>query len=139
MKLSKHPVGTVINIEGEGKFEKVSTMWKSLDRPNTFYSKEFIRRIEKTERHRLTILAAPWSVVVELMQMVMDEYGHRDSEGNLITFDSVYKDAMARDEEAKRIKAHRERVMADYCVADVALTEDIWQRLDRMQKEARGN
>jgi hypothetical protein len=139
MKLSKHPVGTVINIEGEGKFEKVSTMWKSLDRPNTFYSKEFIRRIEKTERHRLTILAAPWSVVVELMQMCMDEYGHRDSEGNLITFDSVYKDAMARDEEAKRLKAHRERVMADYCEADVALTGDIWQRLDRMQKEARGN
>jgi hypothetical protein len=129
MKLSKHPVGTIINIAGEGKFEKVSTMWKSLERPNTFYSKEFIRKIEKKERHRITILAAPWSVVVELMQMCMDEYGHRDSEGNLITFDSVYKDAITRDEESKRIKEQRDTTIVNYCVADVKATESLINRM----------
>lgn len=132
MKLSKHPVGTVINVRLEGRFEKVpSGLWRDLTDHRRFFTNKFMRKIQKNHPEDITILAAPWSVVVELMQMVMDEYGHRDSEGNLITFDSVYKDAIARDESTKRIEAQQERIVQNYCTADVEATTRFFDRVMR--------
>ncbi len=132
MKLSKHPVGTFIHIEGEGHFEKVEKgLWRHADGTARFLTKKYIRNIEKNERFRIQILAAPWRVVVELLTMLQDEYGRRDSEGELITFDSVYKDAIARDEESQRIKQEQRRFVPNYCAADVVATQAMLSRVIR--------
>jgi hypothetical protein len=122
MKFSKHPVGTIINVDGCGKYEKVSAHhFRSLEQKNTFFTTKHLKTMQK-QGTEINIVAAPWRVVVELLIMLQDEYGHRDSEGNLTTFDSVYKDAISRDEESKRIKERLDSRAVNYCIADVKQT-----------------
>lgn len=119
MKLSKHPVGTFIHLEGVGHFEKIANgFWRHADGTANYLTKQYVRNIEKTEPERIKILAAPWSVVVELMTMVMEEYGFRDAEGNPITFDSIYKDAITRERETQKVED-----LQNYCVADAEVIQ----------------
>jgi hypothetical protein len=128
MKLSKHPIGTIINVEGYGKFEKVSmSTFKSLTKQNSFFTTPYLKRLRK-QGTVITVIAAPWSVVVELLTMVMDEVGVRDDEGNFITFDTIYKDAIKRDTEFKRMRAAQERVVQNYCEADVKMTSAFFEK-----------
>jgi hypothetical protein len=129
MKLSKHPVGTVIEVRITGRFVKISDgLWRQIDDPNCYLTKKYVKRLQKNSPEDITILAAPWSVVVELMTMVMDELGARDGEGNLITFDTIYKDAIERDAEFKRMRAAQEHILQDYCIADVKMTSAFFEK-----------
>jgi len=131
MKLSKHPVGTFIHVEGLGHYEKVDKgLWRHASGKANFLTKKYIRNIEKTDPKRIKIIAAPWSVVVEMMTMLMEEYGHTDSEGKAITFDSIYKDAVLRDEEFQRHREEeRRQAEIKYCAEDVAATERLMNRV----------
>lgn len=130
MKLSKHPVGTIIHIELHGRFEKVpSGLWRSMDDKHTFLTSKFVNKIRKESPNTIQILAAPWRVVVELLSMLQEEYGNFDSEGEPITFDSVYKDAIVRDEESKRIQEEQQKAYVDYCKADVEVSQRLVSRL----------
>jgi hypothetical protein len=130
MKLSKHPKGTIIEVAGHyGKFMYDGNYWVRTDNRFVSLSRKRVNKLQKLEQ--VTILAVPWSVVVELMQMVMDNLGHRDDEGNLITFDSVYKDAIKRDEESKRLKDIQGVVMHNYANADVRATVNLFNRVQR--------
>jgi hypothetical protein len=132
MKLSKHPEGTVIQIIGEGQFTKGIENWYRaglLHRPTMSFKE--VNKLQKNSPHLVRIQSAPWSIVVELMAMVLDECGARDNEGNLITFDSVYKDAMKRDEESKQRRAQSHIVLHNYANADVRATEQLFNRVMR--------
>lgn len=131
MKLSKHPKGTIIEVAGHyGKFMyDGNKYWVRTDNRFIALDRKRVNKMQKLKQ--VTILAAPWSVVVELMAMVLDECGARDNEGNLITFDSVYKDAMKRDEESKQRRAQSHIVLHNYANADVRATEQLFNRVMR--------
>jgi len=136
MKLSKHPVGTFAHIEGQGHYEKVERgLWRHADGTANYLTKKYIRNLEKNHPEKIKIIAAPWRVTVELMQMLMEEYGHTDSEGTPITFDSVYKDAVARDEESQRINEEQQRAYVNYCDEDVRATEIVYRIAGRSMFE----
>lgn len=133
MKLSKHPVGTIINIHLRGRYELVKVgetkIWRNLTGPANHLTKKFVNKIQKNTPNQIKILAAPWSVVVELQQMLVDEYGHHDDEGKPITFDSVYKDAIERDEESKERQRIQNSAMYGYAAKDAELTQAMFESL----------
>lgn len=129
MKLSKHPVGTFIHLEGEGHFEKVDKgLWRRADETANFLTKKYLRKIEKNEPFRITVIAAPWRVVTELLVMLQEEYGYTDAEGEPITLNGIYKDAVAREEEDRRIQEEQHRAYVNYCERDVEATENLVRR-----------
>jgi hypothetical protein len=126
MKLSKHPAGTIVQVVGKGKFTKGPNNWYKIDADVQLMSFKEMNKLQKLEPHKVHIIAAPWRVVVELIFMLQEEYGARDSEGNPITIDSIYKDAIARDEESDRIEKSQERFIKDYSAGDAQSTRSIF-------------
>ena len=91
MKFSEYPVGAVIEIEDAGRYEKgVDNIWHATNRENDTYSSDYI----ETELSRVKDVSMPWGVVAQLVMMLQDEYGHVDAEGEDITFDRVFTDAV---------------------------------------------
>lgn len=137
MKLSKYPVGTIIEIKGydkfDGKYEKVSERrFKSIKLEATYFTTPHLKKMRK-QGVKVTVVAIPWNVVSELLMMLKEEYGPRDSNGKVIFFDDILKMSISRVEESKKAREARERVMQDYCRADVELTEKL---IDRFSKSA---
>lgn len=139
MKLKNQPLGTIIDIEGSGKYEKVTpTSFQSMEHKHRYYTTPYLKTMRK-RGVKITVVAVPWSVVVELMQMHLDEIGPRDDNGKLIIFDDIYKDAIKRDKESKEriaTRKARETMAQTYCEADVKLTEAMMSSLPRKMQSA---
>lgn len=127
MKLSKYPVGTVIDILGEGgKFVKEEVNWQRVGVSPYFLTFKQVNKIQKNTPHRIQFISAPWGVVVELVQMLQEEYGYTDAEGKPITFKTIYKDAMQRNEEHRQRILDRESRAQAYLKIDVEVTEALY-------------
>lgn len=91
MKISELPVGTVIDIEGEGRYEQTHDgLWSATTMENDTFSTDFL---EKEYADKVRILSVPFGLAWQLAIMLSDEYDSVDSEGEDITLDGIISDA----------------------------------------------
>lgn len=111
MKLSEYPVGTIVNIQGGlGRFELTEKEWSGKHGQYGEEDRLLKETVDKLDvMGQVDIISAPWNVVAELVLMLQDEYGNVDAEGEDITFNKVFADAVER---VKRDEDFRKRKLA---------------------------
>lgn len=101
MKLSELPVGTTIDIEGEGRYEKrENDLWSSTTMENDTFLTDFL---EKEYADKVRIVSVPFSLAWQLAIQLQDEYGYVDAEGEDITVEGLIADAASEVERQKKL------------------------------------
>jgi hypothetical protein len=110
MKISEFPVGTTIEVDDAGRYEKhENDIWLSTKNENDSFSSDFI---EKEYHDKVKIIAMPFSVVWQLAILLQDEYGTVDAEGEDITLIGLVASAVSEVARQKSFEASVERYEA---------------------------
>lgn len=107
LKPSELPVGTTIEVDDAGRYEKhENNIWLSIKNENDSFSSDFI---EKEYDDKVKIIAMPFSVVWQLAILLQDEYGTVDAEGEDITLEGLVVSAVGEVARQKSFEASVER------------------------------
>lgn len=103
MNISELPTGSVIEIGDEGSFTMDKYGIWYTDDMRASYTSSYIKTYKFPD---VRIVSVPWEYLVQAIIMLQDEYGDVDSEGEPITFETVFS-AIAAD--ADRIIKDKEQ------------------------------
>ncbi|QED11690.1 hypothetical protein PP914_gp202 [Arthrobacter phage Qui] len=103
MKLSEFPAGTVIDVQGLGRFERTETEWLGMSGPQDRLIEDTVNKLD--EMNQVKIISVPWGIVAQLVMMLQEEYGDVDAEGEDITFNRVLADALSLNADFKKREA----------------------------------
>lgn len=119
MKLYELPVGTVVDFEGEGYYEKrdngdwyavtghcVDCMDDDFIKADSIVEDDVVASCSINDKpsRGYKIISMPFDIVLQLAINLADEYDNYDGEGNPITINGIIRDAIEEDRRQKDLK-----------------------------------